>query len=650
MSASRAEISQRYRIADLVLDVGQRRVMRGGRPIKLSRQTFALLLVLAESAPNLLGHDQLASRAWGPKRVVTLENLSQHAGLLRRALGDDAAAPRYIEARRGEGYRLIPTVQRLGSDEPRAGTRRLAPTLMAIAATALVATAAVRFDIVLSIGSSSFTAPDFTGKGPSRPADTAVVVLPFRNESNDVEQEYFGDGLTEELMNQLGRIEHVRVISRLSSFAFKDRDASVAEIRRLLGVSHILEGSVYKDGERLRIAARLVDADRDRQIWSSSYERPLDDIFAIQNEIAAAVAEALSEEIGAGGAWPYGFGTEDPEAHDLALRARGLLRAGGPEETLRAEQLLRAAVAVDPSFLAARAELARTLDRIRFFVPGRAASALAEERALNRALIAEVPEHAGSYLLRGVEAWNRNEWREAERALAKARELAPPGELRAEAQRLASIILRTTGRDTEALEGVRALSRADPLSLERSYTLQRSLYVAGLLEDAEAEYARSRDLIGDRSLVETTALMRALVEHYPAEILELRIARFRDAAPQPELAPIRELLAIRDDRSAALELLRNEERKEEPSLPGIFSAYWADYFGDTELALAGLRRWLADTRRFDQVVWTPLLANTRRTPGFQDLLSDYGLLDYWRDSGHWGDYCRPRRDEKIECR
>jgi TolB-like protein/tetratricopeptide (TPR) repeat protein len=477
-------------------------------------------------------------------------------------------------------------------------------------------------------------------------------VLPFVNRSTDPEQQYLADGLSEELMNRLAQIEGWLVIARTSSFAFKGRDGDVREIGKALGVAFILEGSVRQSGKRLRIIAQLVDTADGHQLWSRTYDRGLGDVLAIQEDIAGSVAQTLSATLGIGADdGLFGLGTQNAEAYDKSLRARGLLSAGGAENTLRAEQLFREAIAIDPDFLGARGMLGRVLDTVRFYVPERAAEAARELDAINDGLIAAVPEHPASHIVRGVQAWHRNDWLGAERALAKARETAPPGELLREAERLTSLLQRNTGRFAEALPYLRASVRADPLSLERSFALQQGLHATAHLEDAEEEYVRSRDLLGDRALIEYSALLRAVVEGYPRPRVEERLARMKEIAPQPPGGiPIAALLD--HDRATALEALRSEFDRlpGHDAMPALLIAFWADYHGDTALALTALRRWLAQTSRFDAIVWTPFLDSTRHEPGFKDIVREYALLDYWREAGQWGDYCRPVGSGDFECR
>ena len=197
------------------------------------------------------------------------------------------------------------------------------------------------------------------------PADTpvsaaSVAVLPFVNMSNDKDNEYFSDGLTETLLHMLTQIPDLKVAARTSSFAFKGKNISIQEIARALDVAHILEGSVQRAGDTVRITSQLIRASDGFHVWSENYDRDLDDIFAIQDEIAEKVGYALSESLlGAGGpSKPAGLATTNSDAYDLYMQARkerATYSFGGLQA---AEDLLKGALLIDPDFVDAKTELA----------------------------------------------------------------------------------------------------------------------------------------------------------------------------------------------------------------------------------------------------------------------------------------------------
>jgi TolB-like protein len=190
-------------------------------------------------------------------------------------------------------------------------------------------------------------------------ANRSVIVLPFLNMSSDQEQEYFADGISEELLNLLAKIEELRIISRSTSWTFKGKDVDVAAIREKLDVSHILEGSIRKAGNKVRITAQLIDARTNSHLWSETYDRPLDDIFAIQDEISAEVVDQLKLKLLAG---PPSAEEIDSVAYDLYLRGKHLVHTVRKEESFEeAIELLSRAVELAPDYVPAIWELARAI-------------------------------------------------------------------------------------------------------------------------------------------------------------------------------------------------------------------------------------------------------------------------------------------------
>ena len=189
--------------------------------------------------------------------------------------------------------------------------------------------------------------------------NASVAVLPFVNMSNDADNEYFSDGLTETLLHMLAQVPNLKVAARTSSFAFKDRNLSVREIATALGVAYILEGSVQRAGERIRVTAQLVRASDESHVWSNVYERQIDDIFGIQDEIAERVGLALSESLLGSSYQPRGgVRTSDPDAYDLYLQARKERQTFSYGGLKAAEDLLKGALLIDPDFVEAKTELA----------------------------------------------------------------------------------------------------------------------------------------------------------------------------------------------------------------------------------------------------------------------------------------------------
>jgi TolB-like protein len=196
---------------------------------------------------------------------------------------------------------------------------------------------------------------------PKPPENPAIAVLPFTNLSGDPEQEYFAEGLAEETLDRLGRVPGLKVIARSSSFGFKGKDADAQTIAQKLGVTTLLEGSVRRDGKRLRLSARLIDGRSGEQIWSGSFDRDMTDVFAVQAELAGAIVNAIAPAAKGSPAEDSAAPTSDLDAYDLYLAARSQLVMRTPESIQKSLDLVEQAVRLDPDFARAQAQLANSL-------------------------------------------------------------------------------------------------------------------------------------------------------------------------------------------------------------------------------------------------------------------------------------------------
>jgi adenylate cyclase len=276
---------------------------------------------------------------------------------------------------------------------------------------------------------------DFTAQGVQRTADVpavsssdatvpeqSIAVLPFPDMSAEHDQEHFCDGLTEELLNVFTRVPNLRVASRTSCFAFKDANVDMASIAEKLCVRHVLEGSVRKAGNRIRVTAQLIEVATDSHVWSETYDRELEDIFAIQEDIAGRILDALHVTLGAETlVQPT---TDNPRAYEYFLRGRGYAIKGGEDDMKMALSMFRKAVQIDPDFTRAWIELAEicAISAV-FFKDKERWRALAEEAGNNAVRLA--PNQAESYLAQGFSHAALADFSEAEVYYRKALELEP---------------------------------------------------------------------------------------------------------------------------------------------------------------------------------------------------------------------------------
>ena len=480
-------------------------------------------------------------------------------------------------------------------------------------------------------------------------ADASIAVLPFTNLSSDADQEYFSDGLAEELMTKLARIAGLQVAARTSSFAFKGRNEDSREIGRRLGVAHLLEGSVRKAGNELRITAQLVNAQTGYQLWAENFDRQLVDVFAIQDEIATAVAEALSVALRVGEITRIPGGTTNVEAYDRYLRGLALLNRGiPPDDLIAAGELLREALEIDPEFSVARANYALTLARMLIFVPEQSEQVRAELEEVVATALERAPEQWGGHIAGLLVASGNRDWTAADAAYRRMKALeAPPGWSGASSL---AVILASMGRHGDAIRELLEARRADPLSLDVAGMLQQNLFVAGRVAEATADYGRTLDFPGQRDSVEHVALMM-LWNSGDAARVEAQYRRFLEyqTIPMPVLEEVADVL---DDPAAARALLARAfaDPAYQDSSRLMILAWHAAHFGDDALAGAALRRAFVDLNgTFVPAIWFPQLARYRKTPEFKELVRDLKLVEYWRESGNWGDHCRPIGADDFEC-
>lgn len=266
MTASVRALEGRFRLGDLDLDVEQRRLVRDGADLELSKLTFRTLHALASAAPDLVTKDELAELVWAG-RPVSPETIAQRVKLLRKALEDDARVPHYVEVIRGQGYRWITPV------EPQGQTR----------------THATQF-----LGN-----PDSpVGIELSLPTKPSVAILPFdMMGDDDLEHQIFADGLTHDVITQIGRARWLFVVARGSSFMFRGGGVLVQEVAQKLGVRYVVQGTIAFSGNRIGVTAVLSDGVEGVEIWAEHFKGGVDDVFKIQEEISNLIVGSIEVEI-----------------------------------------------------------------------------------------------------------------------------------------------------------------------------------------------------------------------------------------------------------------------------------------------------------------------------------------------------------------
>ena len=483
----------------------------------------------------------------------------------------------------------------------------------------------------------------------------SIAVLPFVNMSSDRENEYFVDGLTEEILNRVAQINELKVPGRTSCFAFKDKNADLRQVGASLGVAHVLEGSVRKSGERLRITAQLVRTVDGYHLWSQSFDRKLDDVFAIQEEIARSIAEALSVQLKVGSVGQAERPTQDMRAYDNYLEARTLITQRSPTNVRSAIPLLEAAVQRDPAFAKAWAALAQAYAFASYYLPIDTTESLQNaENAARKALALDASLAAAHSALADV-LRDRYQWSEAEAEYRRALELSP-GE--AETHHQYAQMLLSVGHTDSALKHSERACELDPLAWVPSATralvhLCRGEFVE--CKDWADRSAKIRGHVGGFQI--ELALLYALANK-DGDLARRAIAQAGQVEwsrpPETKVLELTdEALAAFGDHSRSSPDLAKAPREVEGSRStgNLFLAAVAAFVGQKEAALQALSAGLPSRALISNqlgLIWSPVFKPLRNEPRFLELLRAIKLPDYWRVAG-WGDFCQAKRDDDFEC-
>lgn len=666
----------------VVIDFAGRRVSRAGVEQPLEPKAFAVLALLTGTPGRAFTREEILDAVWG-HRHVTQGVLNRVMSLLRQALGEDAQHPRRLHTVHGVGYRFeLPeattasalAVRQTGTqdddaplpqappssqtpDEPLPIRRR--PWWAVFAVAVLFAIAAIAW-LPRPPAPPASTVAEPVPAVPQRPS---LAVLPFADLSQARDQQYLADGLAEDILHQLAQSPALRVISRTSSFSFRDSREDLRSIGRALDATYLLEGSVRRDGDRLRVTAQLIRADDGSHLWSRTYARELRDVFAVQADVAADVAQALSVTLDVARFSRERGGTTDVDAYERFLRwrsigMRGQFDAEHDRERLR---LAREMVAIDPQCALCWDALARSLTATAQDMDEAQAGTLRAEAREARERIARIApdswvaqrDHANAL------------WREGRRAeaLTLAGRLAatgPPTHERVWDYTFMTYAMGHIDQTTALVEQVRA---NDPMLLYLSRDLQYDYTASRRYADAEAEYRRGQTLEGNQQSPDFLAFCRQLAGQRPGAQDALRELYDRLRQTTGFDTPFfRDLGTVLDDRAAMLDLVRRA-LADDAYGGSVRAAYvWtgiADALGDADLAVAAIRRNLESAEGFGQgampqryyvALWNAPYSGARAHPDFKRLLIETGVADYWRQTGRWGDGCEPVGTEDFRCR
>lgn len=620
------------------LDPRAYELRRSGRALKLEPTPFGILAFLLEQPGELVSRQQIVERIWGKGVFLDTDNSINGAiRKIRQVLNDDPEEPRFIQTVTGKGYRFI---ARVTEPDPVAESNKDVEQLHVVqppqidkeneAAPRPKGKSRLVFGFVLlaliAIGSAFWLVHALFQRTAAAASVRSIAVLPLANLSADPAQEYFADGMTDELITDLAKVSALRVTSRTSVMRYKRTTKSLPEIARELNVDGIVEGSVTRSGDRVRITAQLLYASTDKHLWAETYERDLGDVLKLQAELADAIAQQVRAQLTPGQqAQIRQAHAVDPAAHDAYLRGRlyYVTEYTKPDSLRKAQNLFREAIQKDPNFALAYTGLADTYVFLAY------AGALQKDQAYRSAKDAlakalELDDSIGeTYDTLGELSWRFDwDWEAANRDFNRALALAPSYSCAHEDR---AMFLAFIGRRSEALDELAKIDQLDygfsaagtesfTYYLLRDYPSLIEASRRGLLLDSKDWFQHYSLGIGYEG---TGKLQDAISEYQKAVQLS--------AGDQNALASLAHAYAAIGRKAEAQKILRDLQQKSKTFSPYFIATIYAE-LGDNDRAFEFLDR----AYRERSLEMLPINAdlrfdNLRSDPRFQSLLNGMDL-------------------------
>jgi TolB-like protein len=586
------------RFGTFEVDLRARELRKGGIRIRLQDQPFEILAMILDRPGEIVTRDELRQRLWPAGTFVDFEHsLNAAVKRLRAALGDEADNPRFVETLHRRGYRFIAPVD---AESP---ARRLHSPAVRPVQTPLHEVVSFR-----------------------------LVVLPFANLSGDPTQEYFSDGMTEEMITQISRLSPgLGVIARTSSMLFKRSGKSASEIGRELAVDYLLEGSVRRDGDRIRITAQLIEARSELHLWAETYDRKLEETLILQAEVAARIAQSLAMELVPGRREAIErVRVPQSEAYQAYLKGQFHWNRTGDSGLDSAITYYERALELDSGFAAAHASMARAQVALADFSrePGR--PALERARAAARRALELDPGLSDAHVVLGevdrALAWN---WTAAEAHYRAAISLGPSNC----AHRTYGYFLSSLSRHDEARQEAVRAADVDPMCLAANTCGAWVSYAAGRYQDAieqclhtldmDSSYALARRLLG-AAYVATGRHREGIAELETLVAVRTDLPHGEDFVALAWLAHAKAAAGRTQEAEASVRRLNGEAKSHYVPPYHVALAYCA--LDDREAAFAHLSQ--AREERdpaLTSIAVEPRFEPVRRDPRYVALIRDLGL-------------------------
>jgi TolB-like protein/DNA-binding winged helix-turn-helix (wHTH) protein/Flp pilus assembly protein TadD len=625
-------------------DLRSGELRKQGIKIKLHRQPFQVLTMLLEHPGEVVTREELKSKLWPLDTFVDFDvGLNSAVKKLRDALGDSAEIPRYVETLPRRGYRFIGSLSdtasgaKLPSVLPEPVVEEQSPAVSEAVVTGLPtvsgahspwmlwATAAVLAGLLVSL--AVLDAGGWREKLLARTTPIhirSIAVLPLENLSGDPEQEYFADGMTEAVTTDLGRIGglgQLRVISRTSAMHYKDRKKTVPEIARELNVDAVVEGAVLRSGNRVRITAQLIQAVPEKHLWAETYERDLQDILALQSDVARAIAAQVQVTLTPQQQARLGSAHSiNPDVHRAILKAKFFFNNQRSSEGARkAVEYSLEATRLDPNSASAFTTLAESYDAQFSIGEATYQEALPQARAAGERAVALDPDLGEAHSALGDVLSDMWDWQGAEREVKRALELNPSD---AHAHGTYAWYLVCMGRTDEAVAEAKQSRELDPLSLLSNRGVGMALYFARRYDEALVELQQTAEMFPNSPLLFNWLSRVYLAKENNEKAVEMALRNWAIVGVSPEkLAALRrafEKSGMRAYWEEVLKLARAEHRVHWGTHASIALGKYDEAF-----------EWLEKSYQehgLGAVKVDPTFDSIRSDPRFQDLLRRIGLL------------------------
>jgi TolB-like protein/DNA-binding winged helix-turn-helix (wHTH) protein/tetratricopeptide (TPR) repeat protein len=608
------------RFSGFEVDLRNRDVRLNGAPVAIQDKPLELLLALLEWPGDLVSREELRNRLWPTDAFGVFEDgLNTAVRKLRIALNDSTETPRYIETVPKRGYRFIGQIE---IDPPEAGIAAASRAPASIGSRRL--RLALWSALAVGFAGAVFGALHMRQISAANRNLRSIAVLPFENLSGDPKQEYFADAMTDEMTSDLAKIGALRVISRTSSMHFKGTTQTVPQIAQALNVDAVIEGSVLRTGDRVRITVQMINAHTDSHIWSDSYERGMQDVLAMQNEVAHTIAAQVRAVITPAEEGRLRPESVNPAAYDDYLLGIYFVRKRTPEAIEKAIEQFHSAIGKDPKFARAYAGLAQAYFEKEIWAGIGIGKSEAEIRAATQKALELDSNLAEGHTLMGRIHYQYDwDWdgadEEYQRSIALNAGIP-------ETHALYAYFLQSMGRQEEAISEAHSAVELDPISPSSLSDEGRILYRARQYEKAIAVYRRALEI--DPAFL--PAVGRIIEAYDEAGKFDdaLRYTRQlqRQVSDRRLVLPYFALIyAHMGRRSDATQILKEIEAVRSPSRNRVVMISIYAALGDRDRAITLLERAIKERSTLPFILVDPQMDPLRSDPRFTELLHRVGL-------------------------